>query len=133
MDKAQLNAFVDYMIGWRTVGAADEQELTAPTCPEMRAFVVARLGDKTPLHGYDAVRNYNDCGTVLAVLLHEVADGLGSPEASLDHAQRLIASLLRADDARDCKDAERYLKRFRPDLIGAIAEEEAEQERADHV
>ncbi len=116
MDKAQLNAFVDYMIGWRTVGVAGEEELTAPLCPEMRSFVIARLGDKTPVHGYDAVRDHNGCGGALASLLHEVADGLGSPEGSLDHAQRLIASLLRANDAQDCKDAELYLKKYRPVL-----------------
>lgn len=117
MDKAQLNAFVDYMIGWRTVGATNEGELTTPTCPEMRSFVLARLGEKTPTHGYDAVRDYKGCGTALAALLHEAADGLGSPEASLDHAQRLIASLLRPSYGQKYKDAQGYLERFRPDLI----------------
>lgn len=116
MDKAQINAFVDYMIGWHSVGATNDGEVLNPICPEMRAFVIARLGEKTPAHGYDAVRDHQGCGTAFAALLHEVADGLGSPEGSLDHAQRLIASLLKADDAQDCKDAERYLKKYRPVL-----------------
>lgn len=82
MDKAQLNAFVDYMIGWRTIAATDQEEFTEPLCREMRAFVLARLGEKTPLHGYEAVRDIKGCGAALAGLLREVADGLdGGPQS----------------------------------------------------
>lgn len=122
MDKTQINAFVDYMIGWRTIAATEQEEFNEPICREMRAFVLARLGEKTPLHGYEAVRNVNDCGSALAALLYEVANGLGAAEGSLDHAQRLIASLLKSNDAQDCNYAEWYLKRFRPDLAAATDE-----------
>jgi hypothetical protein len=85
MDRAQLVAFCDYMIGDRVVGGTDPGDpVGTPYSPELRAFIVARLGDDTPGSGYAIVPQagrdrgalWTRQATALAALLREVADGL---------------------------------------------------------
>lgn len=85
MDKSQLTAFVDYMIGEHPIGiigtsvgeVGSAEPIYAPTCPEMRAFVLARLGDNMPVNGWSAISHHDKThAKALAALLREVADGL---------------------------------------------------------
>jgi hypothetical protein len=90
MDDTQVRAFIDYMVGDRTVGSADNEEVGTPHSPELRAFVVARLGDLTPAHGYYMLparrSNLRSKETAqakaLAGLLREVADAIDPPEVA---------------------------------------------------
>lgn len=85
LDRSQLIAFCDYMIGDRVVGGSDPGDpVGTPYSPELRAFVVARLGDDTPGAGYTLVphagsnrnQRWARQANALAALLREVADGL---------------------------------------------------------
>lgn len=89
MDRVQLIAFCDYMIGQRVVGGNDPGDpLTTPHSPELLAFITARLGDNTPSAGYTIVpfpgrRQQEDWArqaVSLASLLREVANGLDAPD-----------------------------------------------------
>lgn len=85
MDNTQLAAIIDYMIGGRTVGGTADEPIETPYSPELRAFVVARLGDDTPDSGYRILygraRNelYARQARAFAALLREVADGFDPP------------------------------------------------------
>lgn len=94
MDDAQLMAFCDYMIGRRVVGGNADEPTETPHSPELRAFIVARLGARIPDSGYRAaigvlqqsrLRNpHYECQTkAFAALLREVADGIDPVEAIL--------------------------------------------------
>ena len=79
MDRAQVIAFVDFLVGDRLVGVDhDGNEFGTPVCPEARAFIVARLGEKTPSSGYACVSAdyHRPSAIALAGLLREVADFL---------------------------------------------------------
>lgn len=85
LDKTQLTAFVDYMIGWRAVGVAADEEISQPICPEMRAFLTALLGDAMPPYARYLVPanrgthqhvEWEPKSKAFAALLREVADGL---------------------------------------------------------
>jgi hypothetical protein len=86
MDKIQIIAFTDYAIGDRVVGSSDGEALTTPHSPELRAFIVARLGEDTPHHaGWLIHRPRVDAAVArqakaFAALLREVADGIDPPE-----------------------------------------------------
>jgi hypothetical protein len=56
MDLSQVRAFVDYMVGWKEIGVAEDSAVSTPCSPEVRAFLLARLGDKTPSGGYSMSR-----------------------------------------------------------------------------
>jgi|HubBroStandDraft_2_1064218.scaffolds.fasta_scaffold292912_3 hypothetical protein len=86
LDRTQLMAFCDYVIGDRVVGGREERaEVCTPHSPELRAFIVARLGELTPSGGYTVVAHigrptsntawYNQA-IAFAALLREVADGI---------------------------------------------------------
>jgi hypothetical protein len=76
MDSLQIQRFLDCMFGWKSIGVdVDGTEITASNNPEMRAFIVARLGMDTPNHGHDALRSHQRSAPVVA-LLREVADSL---------------------------------------------------------
>lgn len=76
LDKKQIEFFVDAVLGSREIGVdGDGQVIETPRAPEARAFVIARIGAMTPLHGYDAVRT-KVRGDAFAALLCEVAAGL---------------------------------------------------------
>lgn len=88
MDRTQLVAFCDYLIGDRIVGGNDPGDpVGTPYSPELRAFILGRLGDATPVAGYAIVphpgRGRGEVWTAqadaLAALLREVADGLAAP------------------------------------------------------
>lgn len=94
MDDAQLMAFCDYMIGGRVVGGNADEPTETPHSPELRAFIVARLGALIPDSGYRAVigvlqqsrlRNphYECQSKAFAALLREVADGIDPVETIL--------------------------------------------------
>jgi len=52
MDKAQISTFIEYMFGWRSLGVdANGDEISVPYSPELRAFMVAFLGEDTPTNG----------------------------------------------------------------------------------
>ena len=89
MDGTQLNAFCDYMIGNRVVGGTDPADpVGMPCAPELRAFILARLGDKMPSNGWNITtrlcnageRSRHSCfveqAKAFAALLREVADGI---------------------------------------------------------
>lgn len=89
MDKIQIAAFIDYAIGWRTLGGADAGDPVAtPHSPELRAFVVARLGEDTPHYASWLInRRSVDAAAArqakaFSALLREVADGIDPPEPS---------------------------------------------------
>jgi hypothetical protein len=89
MDDTQIQACLDYMIGERMLGGAVAgDEITTPHSPELRAFMVARLGDQMPRSGYSLVRlrehpgyrdGVNAQAKALAALLREVADAIDPP------------------------------------------------------
>ena len=90
MDRSQLIAFCDYMIGDRVVGGQDAGDsVGTPHSPELRAFIVARLGDLTPGSGYHLVTMRTNShhphvasqAKAFAALLREVADGIDPGEA----------------------------------------------------
>ena len=85
MDRTQLFAFLDYMIGDRILGGCSGEEVGTPHSPELRAFITARLGDQTPsfahhLLPYRGLRfrseNQAVAAKALAALLREVADAI---------------------------------------------------------
>ena len=124
MDRTQLVAICDYMIGGRVVGGSDPGDpVTTEYSPELRAFIQARLGDKTPGAGYAIVPQVNrDRGSMwtgqalaLAGLLREVADGL-DPGNSLGKVQDRLFDVLLGDDGQAWPEALRYLRDHRPDL-----------------
>ena len=88
MDQTQLAAVIDYMIGCRTLGGTSEDSYETPNSPELRAFIVARLGSDIPSSGYRIVvgrgRNelYTRQGKAMAGLLREIADGIDPPETA---------------------------------------------------
>ena len=92
MDERQTIAFCDYAIGERVVGGRDPgDEITTPHAPELKAFVVARLGDLTPhychyLHpanrGSHQHAEWAPRSKAFADLLREVADGIDPPAVS---------------------------------------------------
>lgn len=75
MDKTQLRYFLDCLIGWRVIGATNAEEITEPMCPELRAFITARLGDLTPIHGHQAMNAVGPAKAMVA-LLRQAADAL---------------------------------------------------------
>lgn len=76
MDALQVQQFLDCMIGWKPIGVdGNGDEIIVPVSPEMRAYVVARLGMETPNHGYDALRSHQKAAPVIN-LLREVADSM---------------------------------------------------------
>jgi hypothetical protein len=85
MDRSQLYAFVNYAIGDRDIGTADGETITTPHSPELRAFVVARLGDAMPPYasaivpyrgGLQMGPKFAEQAKAFADLLREVADGI---------------------------------------------------------
>ena len=92
MDKTQAVAFCDYAIGERHIGGRDPgDEITTPHAPELKAFVMARLGNLTPIYGrylhpanrephHDA--EYAPQAKAFADLLREVADAIDPPAQS---------------------------------------------------
>lgn len=88
MDNAQLAAVIDYMTGGRVVGGTVEEPAETPHSPELRAFIVARLGESAPHAGYGPVfhRKHNEAfaqqAKALAALLREIADGIDPAEAA---------------------------------------------------
>lgn len=86
MDNAQLIAFCDYMIGGRVVGGTAEEPAETPHSPELRAFIVARIGDDTPYAGFQIVNQQRrnpvyarQAKAFAAALLREAADGIDPP------------------------------------------------------
>ncbi|MDB5848253.1 MAG: hypothetical protein JWP29_2005 [Rhodoferax sp.] len=73
MDTHQAAAFLEFMIGFKSIGVAGDEEITVPVCPEMRAFVVARLGENTPSY-YNQMVRVPGQAAAMAGLLREVAD-----------------------------------------------------------
>lgn len=77
MDSTQASHLVDYMVGERLLNAdANGNEFTAPFSPELKAFIIARLGDDIPLSGYDAFTRHQKKGRALVAFLREAADAI---------------------------------------------------------
>ena len=56
MDKNQIAAFVEYMVGFKSLGIdANGEEVQAPNSPELRAFMIASLGENSPTNGYYSI------------------------------------------------------------------------------
>ena len=85
MDRTQLIAFLDYMIGDRILGGCSGEEVGTPHSPELRTFITARLGDQTPFFAHHLLpfrglsfraENQTVAAKALAALLREVADAI---------------------------------------------------------
>lgn len=96
MDDTQLMAFCDYMIGERSLGGTPEDPIGTPYSPELRAFIVGRLGMDTPDSGYSMIfatrypnakhskkDDYIRQTKAFAAMLREVADILDPKETIL--------------------------------------------------
>ena len=87
MDQAQLIAFCDYAIGDRVVGGHDASDpVGTPHSPELRAFVVGKIGALTnsgyqlaTLRDTKAWPHITEQANAFAALLREVADGIDPP------------------------------------------------------
>lgn len=75
LDRTQVASFVHYMIGFECIGIAGDQEVDRPVCPEMRAFIIGILGEKTPSSGHTMIRNKDEMRN-MAAFLRSVADNL---------------------------------------------------------
>ncbi len=75
MDNKQLAHFLDCMIGFKSIGTAGDQEIQAPISPELRSFIIGRLGEETPSCGYQALKRIDET-RALARLLREALQGL---------------------------------------------------------
>lgn len=85
MDKSQVIAFLDFLVGYRSIGVdSNGDEVEVPICPEARAFVVGRLGVMTPANGWRCVTDGTPAGRskalTVARMLREVVDYLEAPE-----------------------------------------------------
>lgn len=86
MDHLQLAAFIDYAVGFRVVGNAENEAVEVPHSPELRSFILARLGENTPRYGAWIVgRRAVDVtagksAKAFATMLREVADGIDPPQ-----------------------------------------------------
>lgn len=76
MDRLQVSQFIELMVGFRPVGiSGNGEEITEPVCPEMRAFIIALIGEKTPWSGHTMFRRKDEMRAMAAVL-RSVADNL---------------------------------------------------------
>jgi hypothetical protein len=90
MDQNQLIAFCDYAIGDRIVGGNDPGDpVGTPHSPEVRAFVIARIGaignsgyQLVTLRTNKAYPHVAEQARAFAALLREVADGIDPPETN---------------------------------------------------
>jgi hypothetical protein len=88
MDMQQLMTVIDYMVGGRSVGGTVDEPLETPHSPELRAFIVGRLGELTPAYGSQVVMfsKYRvnpetiKKSKAFAAFLREIADGIDPPE-----------------------------------------------------
>lgn len=78
MDLTAASAFVDLMVGNRVVAANAEtgEDWGPPTSPEIRAFLVAALGDGMPISAYDVFTRHQHKGRALVALLRVAADAI---------------------------------------------------------
>jgi hypothetical protein len=82
MDNSQLYTFLQSFLDYRCVGIDSNGNGVPgkPICPDLKNFVIARLGDLTPLAAYRAVYaasiDEKRSARALADLLREVADGI---------------------------------------------------------
>jgi hypothetical protein len=118
MDRTQLVAFVDYMIGERNVGGeVDGDPVGAPYSPELRAFILGRLGDNMPVGAYyifpaPPPSNYKrredwvKQADALAALLREVADGL-APVVVAEPAPPQFFPKMRCPSPHQCNETGR--------------------------
>jgi len=74
-DPYQLQYCIDYMIGFKSIGSAQEEEIQVPFSPELRAFIQGKMGDKIPSGGWDT-RNNPQRAQDFANFLREIADAL---------------------------------------------------------
>ena len=88
MDRTQLSAFLDYAIGERVIDSADGEDIITPHSPEIRGFIVARLGDKMPIRAWEIVPTNSplplaakEKAQAFAQLLRKIADGIDPPTA----------------------------------------------------
>ena len=78
MDITAASAFADLLLSRRVVAANPEtcEEWGYYISPEVHAFIVAYLGDGTPLHAYDMTHRHQNKGRAFIVLLRSVASAL---------------------------------------------------------
>ena len=78
MDQAQIELFIDLMVGWENVGESAGEPVERPNSPALRAFVVARIGNLTPPSGWALMRKSesSDDRMAFAAFLREAADAI---------------------------------------------------------
>jgi hypothetical protein len=119
LDRTQISAFIDAMIGSTPIGTDPDHEVVeVPTSPLVRAFVVARLGDQTLTSAYDAcLTRSQGRREAFAGLLRAVADGIAPVAVSDD--RKALANLLGAvEDFAACFNVDEA--EHTPHLTGSV-------------
>lgn len=75
MDRVQLQQFLHCMIGFKTIGFTGSLEVKDHICPEMRSFLIGKMGSLVPVDVRRAASNAAS-GLALAAVLREAADAL---------------------------------------------------------
>jgi hypothetical protein len=77
LDRTQVITLIDYMTGIRPTAFCPEtgDEYGPPHSPELRAFLISRLGDLTPWGGLGALHNKSSA-LVLGAFLRKAADAI---------------------------------------------------------
>ena len=78
LDVTQVVAFIEYMTGFRCIAVNPEngEEFGPPYSPELRAFLVARMGRDVPFSGRYAVTREQSKGRALVQFLRQAADSI---------------------------------------------------------
>ena len=78
LDGTQVVAFIEYMTGFRCIAVNPEngEEFGPPYSPELRAFLVARMGDDMPVGGRSTVMRHQSNGRALVQFLRQAADSI---------------------------------------------------------
>lgn len=95
LDRTQVVHFVDLLVGFDSIGAAGDQEVQRPISPEVRSFIIARLGDRTPssvyfFHGDANSPSYAN-RKALAEFFRELADCI-DPVSAVNERNDLLAA-----------------------------------------
>jgi hypothetical protein len=75
MDNMQLRWLVDCLVGWKSVGAAENETVSVPVCAEAHAFLGGYLGEKQPRYTDQVMKN-RETAEVMIHMFFEAASAL---------------------------------------------------------
>jgi hypothetical protein len=76
-DRAQVIAFLDAVIGFRSVGVAQDESIEIPCAPEARAFMTAAIpGTGVPYGGYAVLTFLPSPGPAISEFFRRMADSI---------------------------------------------------------